>query len=106
MIAVMLSSSSTAMFTAMFSSAHLLFHYKEIMYHFKPKQYEQNHKGGGFMLENISEILTLKEVRQILKIGKNKALALVNSGELRAFKLGGDWRVSREELIKYLRRCG
>ena len=58
------------------------------------------------MLEKISEILTLKEVRQILKIGKNKALTLVNSGELRAFKLGGDWRVSREELIKYLRRCG
>ena len=58
------------------------------------------------MLNNISEILTLKEVQQILKIGKNKALMLVNSGELKAFKIGGTWRIAREDLIKFLMRCG
>ena len=58
------------------------------------------------MLNNISEILTLKEVQQILKIGKNKALMLVNNGELKAFRVGGTWRIAREDLIKFLMRCG
>ena len=81
-------------------------YYREIMYHFKPQRYEQKLKEVSFMLNNISEILTLKEVQQILKIGKNKALVLVNSGELKAFRVGGTWRIAREDLIKFLMRCG
>lgn len=52
------------------------------------------------MLEQYPDILTVKEVREILFIGKNKAYQLLESGEIKGFKVGRDWRVRKEELLK------
>lgn len=52
------------------------------------------------MLEQYPDILTVKEVREILFIGKNKAYRLLESGEIKGFKVGRDWRVRKEELLK------
>lgn len=56
------------------------------------------------MLNNTKEILTLKELQQLLHIGKNSALRLVQSGEIDAFRVGNQWRVLRESLIRYINR--
>ena len=56
------------------------------------------------MLNNTKEILTLKELQELLHIGKNTALRLVQSGEIDAFRVGNQWRVLRESVAKYIRR--
>ena len=56
------------------------------------------------MLNNTKDILTLKELQKLLHIGKNTALRLVQSGEIEAFRVGNQWRISRENVIRYLKR--
>ena len=56
------------------------------------------------MLNNAKDILTLKELQELMHIGKNTALRLVQSGESEAFRVGKQWRVSKENVAKYVRR--
>ena len=56
------------------------------------------------MLNNTKDILTLKELQELLHIGKNTALKLVQSGEIEGFRVGNRWRVMKESVAKYLRR--
>lgn len=56
------------------------------------------------MLNNTKDILTLKELQELLHIGKNTALRLVQSGEIKAFRVGKQWRIARENVIRYLKR--
>ena len=55
------------------------------------------------MLINTKDILTLKELQELLQIGKNTALRLVQSGEIEAFRVGKQWRVVKESVVKYIR---
>lgn len=57
------------------------------------------------MLNNTKDILTLKELQELLHIGKNTALRLVQSGEIDAFRVGNQWRVPRESVVKHILRC-
>lgn len=56
------------------------------------------------MLNNTKDILTLKDLQVLLHIGKNTALRLVQSGEIAAFRMRKQWRVSKESVAKYIRR--
>lgn len=58
------------------------------------------------MLEAYDDILTIDEMCEALKIGKNTAYAVLNSGNLKAFKEGNKWRIPKTELEKYvINRC-
>lgn len=50
-----------------------------------------------------NEYLTSAEVQSLLYIGKNTFYRLVKSGELKAFRIGKLWRVSRKSLEEYCR---
>ncbi len=54
------------------------------------------------MLNNTKDILTIKDLQNLLHIGRNTALRLVQDGEIEGFKVGRQWRVTRESVIKYL----
>lgn len=56
------------------------------------------------MLNNTKDILTLKEIQQLLHIGKNTALRLVQSGDIEAFKVGNQWRVTKDSIVTYIRK--
>ena len=56
------------------------------------------------MLNNTKDILTLKELQELLHIGKNTALKLVQSGEIDAFRVGKQWRVMKESVSRYIAR--
>lgn len=56
------------------------------------------------MLNNVPEILTLKEVCATLKIGKNTALRLLQCDDLEGFRVGNQWRVTKESLFAFIRR--
>ena len=53
------------------------------------------------MLNNTKDILTLKELQELLHIGKNTALRLVQSGEIEAFRVGNQWRITQNSIKKY-----
>ncbi len=48
-------------------------------------------------------ILTPLDVMDILCIGKNSAYDLLNSGKLRGFRVGRNWRISAEALEEFMR---
>lgn len=56
------------------------------------------------MLNNTKDILTIKDLQKLLNIGRNTALRLVQSGDVEAFKVGRQWRVTRESVGQYIRR--
>lgn len=56
------------------------------------------------MFENYPDILTLKQVQNMLHIGRNSMLDLIYSGEIEAFKIKGKWRILKSDLILYIRR--
>lgn len=56
------------------------------------------------MLEEYDDILSVFCLMEILGIGKNSALKLVQTGEIRAKKIGGKWRVLKDDLILYLNK--
>ena len=53
-------------------------------------------------LSGAPEILTVREVGRILRIGRNQAYGLVNSGRLRSCRIGGIIRVPRVALEQFL----
>ena len=49
-----------------------------------------------------NEILTVEEVADILYVGKNTVYSLLQSGTLRAFRIGKSWRIPRFCLEEYI----
>ena len=54
------------------------------------------------MLNNTKDILTLKELQEVLHIGKNTALRLVQSGDIEAFRVWKQWRIKKKSVEKYI----
>lgn len=46
---------------------------------------------------------TLKEVREIANVGRNTVYRHIESGQLKAVKIGRDWRVKETDLKEYLK---
>ena len=55
------------------------------------------------MYENIPEIMTLRECRELLKIGKNTMLELIHSGKLSAFRIGNRWKIPKEAVVEFIK---
>jgi excisionase family DNA binding protein len=49
------------------------------------------------------EVMSLDEFMNFLRIGKKKALALLENGDVPGRKLGTRWRVYRDDAIDWLR---
>lgn len=56
------------------------------------------------MFENKYDILTSEEVMEQLNIGKNAVYKLLSSGNLKAFRLGRNWKIPRKEVDAYIDR--
>lgn len=52
---------------------------------------------------DVPVMLTVNDLQRHLQISKNIAYDLIRSGQLRAKRVGGQLRVSREEFIRYVR---
>lgn len=55
-------------------------------------------------LDDPQDIITIDELCEWLAIGKNAAYKLLNSGEIKAFKIGRIWKIPREALTEYIKR--
>lgn len=50
----------------------------------------------------MSEILTLEEVAEKLKISEQTVRRYLRENKITGFKLGNNWRVKEEELMKFI----
>ena len=54
------------------------------------------------MFENPYDILSPQEAMDELRIGKNSIYDLLNSGKLKGFKVGRNWKIPRKSIDKYI----
>jgi excisionase family DNA binding protein len=56
------------------------------------------------MISGTGEIFTLDEVAAYLKVGKRTIYRLAAGKKIPAFKVGGTWRFSRQEIDQWIKR--
>lgn len=56
------------------------------------------------MLENYPDVLTLRDVREILKVGQNVGLRLLSDGTIKSFKVANKYRVLKSDLIEFINK--
>ncbi len=56
-------------------------------------------------LDELPALLTPGQISTVLRVGKNQAYALINSGEIEGFRVGHCIRVKREALLKFIERA-
>lgn len=52
--------------------------------------------------DSIPDIMTVDEMKNVLKIGRNKAYSLVKDGEIKSLKIGGSLRIPKRYLIDFI----
>ena len=52
----------------------------------------------------LSELITIDELCEWLSIGKNSAYILLHSGEIKAFRIGRNWKISKAAVVEYINR--
>ena len=58
------------------------------------------------MFEQCPDLLTIKDLQQILHIGRNRAYDLIRSGEVQSFKIGTTFRIPKASVVAYVaRKC-
>ncbi len=50
------------------------------------------------------EVLTIRELAELLKINEKTAYKLAADGKIPGFKVGGSWRFERQEIANWIRR--
>lgn len=59
------------------------------------------------MFAEYGDLLTVEGVCEALDIGRNKCYQLLNSGEIKAFRVGRAWKIPKEAVEQYIRlQCG
>ena len=54
------------------------------------------------ILKNFDDVLTFKEFRQVLKIGRNKAYELLQNNIISSIRIGNSYRIPKINVINYL----
>lgn len=55
------------------------------------------------MFDEYSDMLTIDELCEMLRIGRNKAYDLLRSGKVSGFHDGRLWMIPKEAVISYIR---
>lgn len=53
--------------------------------------------------DDFGDILFPCDVMTLLGIGKNTFLKLIHSGQLKAFRVGKQWRIQKTDLLEFIR---
>ena len=56
------------------------------------------------MFNDYSDMMTIDELCDMLKIGRNKAYELLRSGTVGGFKEGRVWKIPKQVVINYITR--
>lgn len=55
------------------------------------------------MQTEYTELITIDELCELLMIGRTTAYRLLRSGEIKAFKIGKVWKISKASIELYIR---
>ena len=55
------------------------------------------------MFNHFGDLLTVDEVCEAINIGRNMVYILLNSGEIKAFKIGRTWKITKEAVEQFIR---
>lgn len=53
--------------------------------------------------ESMPLVLSVEDIADTLAIGRNKAYGLINSGTIKALRIGQHYRIPRDEFIRFLK---
>lgn len=56
------------------------------------------------MLDNVPDTLTLKDIQEVLHIGKNTALNLVHEDIISGHWVAGKWLFLKEDVLEYIQQ--
>lgn len=56
------------------------------------------------MLENYPDILNLNDIMKILNVGRNATLNLLQSSQIKSFRVGKKYRVLKKNLIEFMEK--
>ena len=54
--------------------------------------------------DDVSTLLTVQELADYLVIGRNRAYELLRSQEIKGFRIGSAWKVSKAAVDQYIRK--
>ncbi|WP_242301758.1 helix-turn-helix domain-containing protein [Bacillus cereus group sp. BfR-BA-01361] len=54
------------------------------------------------MFENYDDVVNIEDLMEMLNIGRNKAYELLQSGEVRSFKVGKSYRIPKVCIQQYV----
>ena len=54
------------------------------------------------MFHDFDDILTIEELSELLKIGKNTAYRLINTGQIKSVRIGRTHRIPKESVVEYI----
>jgi len=57
---------------------------------------------GAHTTPMVEEVLTIKDIAEILKLAEKTVYSMASSGELPAFKIRGQWRVRRADFERWM----
>lgn len=60
-------------------------------------------KDGDIMFEKNNNLITVKEMQELLGIGRNTAYDLIHQNKIKCFRLGKSWKIPRQALEDYVR---
>ena len=64
--------------------------------------FQQGERGVKNPMAIDHEILTVKEVSELLKIHEDTVYKMVREGRIPAFRIGSDWRFRKEETARWM----
>lgn len=54
------------------------------------------------MLENYNDILTIQDLCELLMIGRNHAYKLLESRQIKGFRIGRTWKIPKTALEEFI----
>ena len=56
------------------------------------------------MFSNYPDILTVKQVCEMLKIGRNNAYALIRSNQIKSITIGRQIRIPKDNIVDFIQK--
>lgn len=56
------------------------------------------------MFEKFDDVVTVEELSEMLRIGRNNAYALIKSGEIHSVRIGKQLRIPKAAIIAFITR--
>jgi excisionase family DNA binding protein len=56
-------------------------------------------------LDKLPDVLTVEDVKAVLRCGKNTVSELLRTGQLKGWKIGTRWKIAKTALVDYIQRA-